>query len=114
MRRCDVLCVGVIVLLVVDLSVGVCVVEDSLDLIAHVVISRSGSGLSIVCKTVRTGQIGDLALCEIELIGRCNSVALALVGLVVNDVGSNSVGLGIQNIVGVRVGADDVSPASST
>ena len=104
----DVLCVGGIVLLVVDLSVGVCVVEDSLDLIAHVVISRSGSGLSIVCKTVRTGQIGDLALCEIELIGRCNSVALALVGLVVNDVGSNSVGLGIQNIVGVRVGADDV------
>ena len=104
----NVLCVGVLVLLVAGLGVGEAVLEASLDLIAHLIGSRSGNGLVVVCKAVCTGQIGDLAFGEIELVGRHDLVALALVGLVVNDVGGDSVGLGIQNIVGVRVGADDV------
>ncbi len=104
----DVLCVGIFVLFVAGLGVGEAVLEASLDLVAHLIGSGSGNGLVVVCKAVCTGQIGDLALGEIELVGRHDLVALALVGLVVNDVGSDGVGLGIQNIVGVRVGADDV------
>ena len=95
--------VGVIIVLIASLGVRMGVVEGSLLLVGHLIGGGSSSRLGIVCKAVGAGQIGDLAFCEIELVGRSHSIAAALVGLVVDDVGCNGVGLGIGDVVRVVV-----------
>ena len=85
-----------------------CVVEGSLLLVGHLIGGGSSGRLGIVCKAVGAGQIGDLAFCEIELVGRSHSIAAALVGLVVDAVGCNGVDFRIGNGVGIIVRADDI------
>ena len=85
----DVLSICVVVSLIARLGVAVGVVEHSLVRIGHLIVCGSSGSLGIVCEAVGTGQIGDLAFCEIVgiVVGADDIVAsfqhIAAVGLVI-------------------------------
>ena len=74
----------------------------------HGVVRGSSNRLGIVGEVISAGQGDELIVSEVELGGCSLGIGAAGVGLVIDDGGSDVVGLGIQHRVGILVDADDI------
>ena len=95
----DVLSVGVVVQFIAGFRVGEAVIKASLDFITHFISCRSSGRLVIVGKAVGAGQISEVTLCKIKLVGSSNSITFALVVGAIDNIGSNRISFRIQHIV---------------